>query len=54
MYKVTYNDISIRRNDEMENSLLFALSLHRESNEPHTITVVDKNDFVLLTLFSHA
>lgn len=54
MYKVVYNDVAIRHNEDMENSILFALSLHRESNERHKIFVVNSEGFVILTLIKDA
>lgn len=52
MSRVLFNDIPLRDNSDLENNILFALSLHCEANISHTIKVLDDNDFVVLTLFN--
>lgn len=50
MYKLFFNSEEVYRNLSLEETLAFALSLHRSSNVDHTIGVVYPDGEVHVTL----
>lgn len=50
-YKVTFDSVVIVKNLPLEDSIQFALNLHRSSNVPHKVQVIhdDIIDLCLLT-----
>lgn len=50
-YKVTFDSVVIVKNLSLEDSIQFALNLHRSSNVPHKVQVIhdDIIDLCLLT-----
>lgn len=52
MYKLFFNSEEVYRNLSLEETLAFALSLHRSSNVKHTIGIVYPDGDVHITLDS--
>ena len=56
MYKVNFGStelsVSIFCSKTLDEALIFAINLHRSSNMPHNISVLDDKDSVVVSLIS--